>query len=584
MMLSWGVVAFVGQLVTFFYNHKRNSGVIHSLAGIFTSIATCSTVLFFVREGELHYPTSGLEGLHSVGGFIILSFAIYQLVVGIAFKGILMYYKGGDSKEEKLSVFSFWAKRIHIYIGYAILAYSAVQVGSGVAIHWPWLLPFVIVWYCLILTLEVILYHRKSQEGKEGYTAISRNEDPVNALLSFKSFEEVQREWQKQKPIWMIYEGTIYDVSTYAKHHPGGLYIFKASTFHDDVGRYLDGGYGYSVRIPAHLHNKKILEELMPKYQVAIINIQQTVMTFLDPKVKMSFHPVWNECAILAKHDLTSDTSVFYFKADSFGCFPDRLAVTDLGRHFRLATMIEGKEVARYYTTIFAFSVSRSKKRTDYCKKLGVESNSKGVEDLDMSLNTSLPLCIKKYPFAGAKMTPFLHQFKNVEGEGNPEFSCNFQIIGPSGLGLGLSPQSKGLHIALVAGTGVLPFLDLYDFILERAMEHDVERLSGDGNFLQEFQIVTHATFRTQKEALGLEIMKACEKACQQNKLRTAEHFEFYFSKEDNKRLRPDVVESNKSEFQRAEKIYVCGPPSFNDGFKFALRAIGIPREKVFFI
>jgi hypothetical protein len=36
-----------------------------------------------------------------------------------------------------------------------------------------------------------------------------------------------------------------------------------------------------------------------------------------------------------------------------------------------------------------------------------------------------------------------------------------FGLTGPLGKGLGLTPKSKGVHIAFSAGTGILPFVDM---------------------------------------------------------------------------------------------------------------------------
>jgi NAD(P)H-flavin reductase len=68
-------------------------------------------------------------------------------------------------------------------------------------------------------------------------------------------------------------------------------------------------------------------------------------------------------------------------------------------------------------------------------------------------------LIIKKYPFPGA-LSSVLHDSPHK----------NYVIKGPYGMGLGLNPESEGLHIAFVGGTGILPFLDLFDYLLKKAI------------------------------------------------------------------------------------------------------------------
>jgi len=43
-------------------------------------------------------------------------------------------------------------------------------------------------------------------------------------------------------------------------------------------------------------------------------------------------------------------------------------------------------------------------------------------------------------------------------------------IEGPIGKGLGLKVGDKGKHIAIIAGTGLIPFLDLLDYLLTKSM------------------------------------------------------------------------------------------------------------------
>jgi hypothetical protein len=44
-----------------------------------------------------------------------------------------------------------------------------------------------------------------------------------------------------------------------------------------------------------------------------------------------------------------------------------------------------------------------------------------------------------------------------------------YEITGPYGLGLELNETSNGTHYVICNGTGVLPFLDLFDFLLKKA-------------------------------------------------------------------------------------------------------------------
>ena len=45
-----------------------------------------------------------------------------------------------------------------------------------------------------------------------------------------------------------------------------------------------------------------------------------------------------------------------------------------------------------------------------------------------------------------------------------------FKLMGPYGRGLRLKGRSKGFHIIIAAGTGVLPFIDLFHYLLQKTL------------------------------------------------------------------------------------------------------------------
>lgn len=55
-----------------------------------------------------------------------------------------------------------------------------------------------------------------------------------------------------------------------------------------------------------------------------------------------------------------------------------------------------------------------------------------------------------------------------------------FTILGPYGRGLRLKPKSKGYYIIVAAGTGILPFIDLFHFLLQKTLIKLVASRSGD--------------------------------------------------------------------------------------------------------
>jgi NAD(P)H-flavin reductase len=52
--------------------------------------------------------------------------------------------------------------------------------------------------------------------------------------------------------------------------------------------------------------------------------------------------------------------------------------------------------------------------------------------------------------------------------------------MGPYGRGLRLHPKSKGYYIIIAAGTGILPFIDLFHFLLQKTLLWLIQEMVGE--------------------------------------------------------------------------------------------------------
>lgn len=52
--------------------------------------------------------------------------------------------------------------------------------------------------------------------------------------------------------------------------------------------------------------------------------------------------------------------------------------------------------------------------------------------------------------------------------------------MGPYGRGLRLRPGTKGFYVIIAAGTGVLPFIDLFQYLLQRTLLRLIAARAGD--------------------------------------------------------------------------------------------------------
>jgi NAD(P)H-flavin reductase len=56
----------------------------------------------------------------------------------------------------------------------------------------------------------------------------------------------------------------------------------------------------------------------------------------------------------------------------------------------------------------------------------------------------------------------------------------SFILDGPHGKGLELKATSQGTHVIFAGGTGILPFLDLFDYLLRKSVNKIILQNFGE--------------------------------------------------------------------------------------------------------
>lgn len=151
-----------------------------------------------------------------------------------------------------------------------------------------------------------------------------------------------------------------------------------------------------------------------------------------------------------------------------------------------------------------------------------------------------------------------------------------FTVRGILGKSLGLAKH--GDHVAFVAGTGVLVFLDLVGLISKHHIGH--LRDSHDMPIFSEgstFKLILYASFASDSEAIGLDLLRALQASNPSN-------FELHLR--ISSQTRSSHAEGSASTrwdpaFIRKEllskgvgslaKVYVCGPPNMTEMFERTL-------------
>lgn len=161
-------------------------------------------------------------------------------------------------------------------------------------------------------------------------------------------------------------------------------------------------------------------------------------------------------------------------------------------------------------------------------------------------------------------------------------------IEGLYGLGLELE---QGINIIITGGTGVLPFLDLFDLLLKKAISELYNRHQNDGkydpysvnycNVLKGMSFKLYASFATAEEFASYQWLIDLHRISKQHNLGL---FELTLRVPKEAQLPAEVNRFESlidQEFlhsripsREVSKVYVCGPPAMNTNLHQLLTAM----------
>jgi len=204
-----------------------------------------------------------------------------------------------------------------------------------------------------------------------------------------------------------------------------------------------------------------------------------------------------------------------------------------------------------------------------------------------------IPFIIKKYH----KKDAFSRNLHNTLPMSK---QSNFLIQGPLGRGLELLGRPKGKHIILACGTGLLPFLDLLNYILMKSM-YDIVKEKIDSSLAESlnvfkesydtvldpsFKVELYASFSQESDIAGLDILiKLAE---------ISAVFGTSLFKAKIRGYKSDTIAALEKKFditflteiiqEDYERVYVCGSPKFNLEMITILKTLGVNRSKLFIV
>jgi len=162
------------------------------------------------------------------------------------------------------------------------------------------------------------------------------------------------------------------------------------------------------------------------------------------------------------------------------------------------------------------------------------------------------------------------------------------------------------MHYIFAGGTGILPFMDLLDYLLKKALftefneilsEEDVDQINiykenYVGSFNNNFKLMLFASFANDEEFIGSEIISKLYECVKEKKYNWFD-MKIRISAKDTKFQNLPLTSSyfdhrflkkNVMKEESLKKIYVCGPPAMNKKMHEELMTYGIDENVIHFV
>jgi ferredoxin-NADP reductase len=235
-----------------------------------------------------------------------------------------------------------------------------------------------------------------------------------------------------------------------------------------------------------------------------------------------------------------------------------------IGSHFRVTVKVNREEINRYYSLCLFFNVANLLRWYASNKKQGFPSRM--MAEKFSGANTTLDLIAREYAPHG-KMSTYLHAME----PGSP-----VTITGPMGPGLLLTPDLTGHFCAFGAGTGILPFLDLVEFLWWK--EIDTLESSQHRKGLSGFHLTLYASFFNEEDIIAHDLLQSTHDLCAKG---MNPRFRLVLYTDGRKTEDRNALVAGVFAKVETQRVWVCGPPGFCTWVKGIALETGVSRKKI---
>ena len=406
---------------------------------------------------------------HVILGVIVLVLSTLQVMGGFLTSFKLQNYKSNENYYQQAKGHKLMGILLSLITKAQLLLGVQAVGGSLFGLMWGW-----IIFVFAVRILITIIYKKKSKNTTDikfvAKKAFSNEQiEIVNQINNGVSSYIIKSNFPKLK--WALYGNYVIDMTNIV--HPGGNFIIE-ETWGREVSRFLNGSYALeTTKKTKHRHssfaynmlNDMIIGQYDLKQNILMtIDLNQTENYLLDFSITNSEFQSWN---LVSVQNISPTMSKFLFNSPKFKVSNFSQGLEWIGRHFEIFSPHYPTH-KRLYTTVLCMTDDNIKLRKIMIElyrriKAGAPPTTSITIDINQHQD-NFALFIKKYDFKTG-FTRFLFSINPLN-----DTRTTFYLKGPLGLGLELFKKPKGKHIILGIGSGILPFLDLLNYMLNVAL------------------------------------------------------------------------------------------------------------------
>ncbi|CAD8192215.1 unnamed protein product [Paramecium pentaurelia] len=588
--IVWGILVDIGLLANrygIFLKQRLNlHSIIMGLCVLPTMIA--DILMSLIWNPPQFHGKEHLAYWHAPIGFAFLGLMGLQSIGGLILKLCIENKK--TQKTIKIQ------QLFHIYIGYFMYLIGKVECGLGFYEVYNyyvedgrWNLIGFWITYVLIFFWRVFLeffYQNgtlfsiifKSKEEQQCQPKTIQDALFVQHVLQ-NDFQSIQREYKDQ--MWFIFNNEIINLTGFV--HPGGQYIWE-KTKGREISRFIYGGQGLEDgSCPPFKHSDKAIQMIKQNTIGRINNINFIIQ---NNSILQYNTNLWK---LITINQISDKVSYFGFNNEFRKISSQLTNYNQFGRYYQLKVHSNSQVPIRQYTCILSMAPENVQYRKYLLNLIDTQLQNKEWVDhfhLQPKYLNELPLIIKKYDSKNG-FSQYIHQNQYEQ----------YEIMGPYGPSLSL--PNKGKIVIICGGTGILPFLDLLDFLLQSIIYQIVEKKYGKqiADILNPFECQFHTNLHitlifaaaNKSELIGsniyfplLHFQKQLSQQCFKMILKLKEWTENVCCV--NERFNKVFFQKHIGFVSQYDKFYICGPPQMNQTIPTILNGLGVQEQDIHFV